>query len=84
MFLYIHVNLVIYSLELESIHILVLACYTQIFACLLHMEFGIKEKKEHEQVDLWQEWIQKYVSPYLPPQFSSEELSVDKDTVKRE
>ena len=48
------------------------------------MEFGIKVKKQHEQVDLWQEWIQKYVGPYLPPQFSSEESSVDKDSVKQE
>lgn len=68
MFLYIHVNLAIYSFDLESIHTLVLACYTQIFACLLHMGFGIKVKKEHEWLDLWQEWLQKYISPYLPPQ----------------
>ena len=47
------------------------------------MGFGIKVKKEHEGVDLWQEQIQKYVSPYLPPQFNSEELSVDKDTAKQ-
>jgi len=79
MFLHIHVSLAIYSLDLESIHILVLACYTQIFVCLLHVEFEIKVKKDRERVDLWQEWIQKYVSSYLPPQFNSQALSVDKD-----
>lgn len=47
------------------------------------MGFGIEVKKEHEGVDLWQAWIQKYVSPYLPPHFNNGELPVDKNTVKQ-
>lgn len=47
MFLYVCVNLVIYLLDLESIHVLLLAFCTRIFACLLHMGFGIKVNKQH-------------------------------------